>query len=101
MWSGIDLRQCVDMSLGREVDDLPEIVAGVEAGVRPAVVVTCLVGTDEGLPSPGSDLGEPRVALDLDPPALIVGQVQVEDIALVKGNEVDEDEGLKELRLIQ
>jgi hypothetical protein len=45
--------------------------------------------------SPGAHFGEPRVFLDLDPPALIVGQVPMEGVELVARHLVEQgfDEG--------
>lgn len=41
-----------------------------------------------GAGAPGAGLGQARVALDLDAPALVVGEVQVEDVQLVGGQQV-------------
>ncbi|CAM5616284.1 hypothetical protein SGRI78S_02605 [Streptomyces griseus subsp. griseus] len=41
-----------------------------------------------GARAPGADLGQARVALDLDAPALVVGEVEVEDVQLVRGQQV-------------
>ena len=40
--------------------------------------------------APGPAFGQQRVAADLDPPPLIVGQVQMEPVELVEGHAVDE-----------
>ena len=45
---------------------------------------------EDGLLPPGPHLGEARILPDLQPPALIVGQVQVERIELVEREEVDD-----------
>ena len=45
---------------------------------------------DQRLLAPGADLGQPRIALDLDAPALIVGQVPVQGVELVQREQVDE-----------
>ncbi len=41
-----------------------------------------------GAGAPGADLGQAGVALDLDAPALVVGEVEVEDVQLVGGQQV-------------
>src|SRR5207244_4905743 len=38
--------------------------------------------------SPRTDLGEPRILLDLDAPALVLGEVPVEHVELVQGEQV-------------
>ena len=75
-------------------------VLGVEAAVRRAVAdVGIEVLSDDGLLAPGADLGEARVLLDLEPPSLVVGQVQVQGVELVEREEVDEL--LDELRRVE
>lgn len=37
---------------------------------------------------PGADLGQPGIPLDLDPPALIVRQMEVEDVQFVRGHQI-------------
>ena len=44
---------------------------------------------DHRLGAPGADLGQARVAFDFDAPALVVGQVPVEDVQLVQRQQVD------------
>ena len=40
--------------------------------------------------APGPVFGQLRIAADLDPPTLIVGQVQMQSVELVEGHAVDE-----------
>ena len=75
-------------------DQRPELVLSVEAAVRCAVT----------LDSAGRrvsrrqlrDLLQPRVTLRLEPPALVVGEMQVEDVELVQREQVDEPEDVAE-----
>lgn len=92
----VDLGDDRDVPLGGVRDDLADVVLGVETAVR-------LLVPERGRPvaplrtgAPGADLGEPGVALDLDAPALVVGEVEVEDVELVGGEEVEvaQDTGL-------
>ena len=87
----VDFGDDGDVPLGRVGDDLAEVVLGVVAAVRQAVEHAVHAGDrEDGFAPPRADLGEPRVALDLDPPALVVGEVQVQDVELVRGQQVDE-----------
>ena len=70
---------------------LAHLLLGVEAAVRLAIAdVRVEVLSEDGLLPPGADLGEARVLLDLEPPPLVVGQVQVEGVELVEREEVDD-----------
>ncbi len=77
----------------RVLHDLPHVVLRVEAAVAHAVVALGrrVVGrvADERLRAPRAHGGQPRVFLDLDPPALVVRQVPVERVQLVQREEVD------------
>src|SRR5690606_33735239 len=75
---------------GRVGDDLPDVVPGVEPAVRAPVEPGAAPRADLALPPPRAHLGQPRVALDLQPPPLVVGQVEVEHVELVHGHQVDE-----------
>jgi hypothetical protein len=97
----VDLRDHGDPALGGVGDDLAQVVLGVEPAVPLTVVLELglVVGhlADHRLVPPGADLGEPRVRVDLDPPALVVGEVQVQHVQPVQGDHVDhlEDEVLR------
>src|SRR5207253_8822572 len=70
---------------------LAHLVLSVEATMGRAIAdVGIEVLSHDGLPPPGADLGEARVLLDLEPPPLVVGQVQVKGIELVEREEVDD-----------
>jgi len=89
----LDLRHDRDEAGGGVGDDLADVVLGVKAAVGRRF--TGLLGL-AGVPvlvfavdAPSPDFGEARVFLDLDPPALVVGQVPMEGIELVHGEDVD------------
>src|SRR5690349_3109848 len=89
----LDLRHNGDEAIARVRDDLPYIVLRVEASVT--LVVENVRGgitlrpSDEGSIAPCADLGEPRILLDLDAPALVVGEMPVECVHLMKREEID------------
>ena len=53
--------------------DFAHLVLGVESVVARTVKALVAVGSDLGSLAPGPDLGEARVALDFDAPALVFG----------------------------
>ena len=79
-----------DVASGRIGDDLARLRLGIEAAIgfvlrgRGAIGVRTL-----GL-TPGADAGQLRIGLDLQPPALVVVQVPVEDVQLVGRHGVDQ-----------
>ena len=82
----VDLRHDRDRALGRIGDDLADLFLGViAAGARQRRRAGCGGGR-----APCPDLGQPRIFVDLDPPALIVGQMPVKRVELVRGHPVDE-----------
>ena len=71
-------------------DDLPGIVLRIEPAVTLAVELRVPARTaDQRFLPPSANLGQPRILLDLEPPALVLGKVPVEDVELVEGQEVD------------
>ena len=52
-------------------------------------VVSPSAVSDERLLAPRADLGEPRILLDLDAPALVIGEMPVEAVHLMEREEVD------------
>jgi hypothetical protein len=92
----IDLRDDGDAPLGGVRDDLAQLVLGVEPAVPGAVVgelrLTVRHLADHGLRPPRADLGESGVGVDLDPPALVVGEVEVQHVQPVQGERVDQPE---------
>src|SRR5262249_1681760 len=74
----LDLGYHRDAALLRVLDQGAQLALGVEAAVRAAVEGgTRRRRADHGLRAPGADLGQPRQAVDLDAPALVLGEVQV------------------------
>lgn len=78
----VDLGDDGDEALGRVVDDLRVLLGRVEPGpARPR---------RPPLLRPTAHLGQPRQAVDREPPALVVGQVQVQHVEAVVREVVDE-----------
>lgn len=82
----LDLGDHGHAAVGRVVH---QAALGVEAPVRGPVEPALPCVTGRGLGTGGSDLGEPRVAAHLEPPPLVVGEVQVQDVELVQRQQVD------------
>lgn len=83
----LDFGNHLDMALCGVADDLADLLLRVEPAVGLAVVnalFVLVVASDERFRTPGPDLGEQRIFFDLDPPALIVGQMPVEFVDLVQ-----------------
>src|SRR6185369_1461837 len=96
----LDLGDDRDVPDGGVRHELAHLLLSVEATVGRAIAdVGIEVLPYDGLLPPGAHLGEARVPLDLQPPALVVRQMQVEGIELVEGEEVDEL--LDELRRVE
>jgi hypothetical protein len=92
----VDLRHQRHHPLGRVAGDLGEVGQGVVAAVRDLLVDRRLlaVQADPGARPVRPDLVQCREQAALDPPALIVGQVQVQPVDLHRGERVDEREQL-------
>ena len=86
----VDLRQDGHEAPGCISHDLGQVGLGEKAAVRGAVLAPLLVVAGRRLAPPRAHLGQPRVAVDLYPPALVVGQVEVEHVQLVEAGEVDQ-----------
>src|SRR5437879_9414272 len=90
----LDLRHERDEPGLRIRDQLRDVVLGVKAAMRLAVEAPLgrvTVGVpDDRLTPPRAYLGEPWVLADLNPPALVVGQVQVHPVELMERGEIDE-----------
>lgn len=80
-----------DVPLGGIGDDLADLVLRVKAAVPPEFEGggLLLVAADLGFRTPRPDLGQARVAFDLDAPALVVGQVPVKGVELGGGHAVE------------
>ncbi|CAM3661088.1 hypothetical protein STAL104432_27240 [Streptomyces albus] len=86
----LDLGDDGDVPFGGVGDDLAQVVLGVVAAVRAFVPQRRGTVPDAGAGPPGAGPGEARIAVDLDAPALVVGQVEVEDVELVGGEQVED-----------
>lgn len=86
----VDLGDDGDVPLCRVSDDLADVVLGVETAVRPSVPRRLGRRAERGLAPPRTDLGESRVPQDLHPPALVVGEVQMQCVEAVHGHQIEE-----------
>ena len=87
----LDLRHDRDEALSGVGDDLPDLLLRVETAVTLAVegrVGPCPLAADERLLPPRGDVRELRILLDLDAPALIVGEMPVEPVELVHRHQI-------------
>ena len=91
----INLGDGLDAPLPGILSDRGDLLQGVVAAVRGAVVTPHPV---RGLGPPAGFLGQQRIAVRRDPPALVVSQVPVEDVELVPGHPVDEVKHLGDLQ---
>src|SRR5438046_1319293 len=97
----LDLRQHTDPTLRGVPHDLPHVVLRVETAVRFARKFASrrVLRSWRGhrILAERADGGELRVLLDLDAPALVLGEMPVEDVELVQREEIDvlEDEFLR------
>ena len=86
----LDLGDHGHVARRRVGDDLAHLVLRVEAAVRrPVADVGRKVLRDHRLLAAAADLSEARILLDLDPPALVLGEMPVERVELVERHEVD------------
>ena len=81
------------VAVGRVGHDLAHLILGIETAVADAVVGVEVLA-DAGAVAPRADFGELRIFLDLDAPALVLGQVPVEPVDLIGGGNVDVALGL-------
>ena len=87
-----DFRHDGDKTLGRVGDDLAYLMPTVVAAVAPRRargLVDIGRGRGAGRDPPGADLGQPGPAGNVQPPALIVGQMPVEHVHFVQRQPVD------------
>ena len=85
----VDLGHNRDVAVGSILHDVANLLLCVEASVRLAVILARVVA-DDGLCALRTNLGEQRILLYLDAPALVVGEVPVEAVDVVQGEYVDE-----------
>ena len=87
----LDLRNHGDVPLTRILDDFADLTLRVETAVRlfvEAVWISSLMAQPRFF-APRSNLREARVLFDLNAPALIVGEVPVESVQFVQGQQID------------
>ena len=88
----LDLGHDRDEAVSGVAHDLAHVVLRVEAAVGLAGVAPrgriARRRSELAVRSPGADVSQLRVALDLDAPALIVGEVPVEDVELVQRQQI-------------
>ena len=89
----IDLGDDDDVAVGRVGHDLAHLILGIETAVADAVVGVEVLA-DAGAVAPRADFREFRIFLDLDAPALVLGQVPVQPVDLIGGGNVDVALGL-------
>ena len=86
----VDLGHDGDEPPGRVGHDLGQVGLGVVATVGRAVAAALRIVARRRLAPPGSDLGQQRVTVYLEPPTLVVGQVQVQHVEFVQAGQVDQ-----------
>ena len=84
----VDLGDDGDAQFVRVCDDVPDLVLGVVSAVADAVVALPVLG-DHRAVAEGADLREFGIALELDAPALVLGQMPVEAVELVHRHDVE------------
>ncbi len=88
----IDLGHNGDEPSGGVGHDLGQVGLGVVAAMRGVVAQPLGVMADGRLAPPRSHLGEQRVTVQLEPPTLVVGEVEVKGVQLVQAGQVDQPE---------
>ena len=81
----VDLGNDPDVAGGGIGDNLTDLVLRVETAIT-AVLAVFGILLRAGDRMPGANFGEFRILLDLDAPAVVVGEMPVEDIELQKGH---------------
>ena len=87
-----DLGHDGHVAVGRVLHDLSYVFLTVESSVAFSIKAPRLLAVvaDQRLVTPGTDFRQPRVLLDLDAPALIVGEMHLQAVELVQSHDVDE-----------
>ena len=85
----IDLRHHLDVAGSGVGNDVGDLFLGVVAAVRARLSAGRIDAGIAAGDAAAADLGQARVFPDLDAPALVVGQVPVEDVELVQGHRVE------------
>ena len=89
MAGNVDLGHHGDAEARGIGDDLADRRLGVVAAHRLGARAEQR-GHREAMAAPGADLGERRIGLDLDPPGLVIGEMPVEAVQLVPGEDAQE-----------
>ena len=92
MTGHFDLRDDGDVARLRIGHHLAHIVLCVETAVWDAVedqLSIALQTAHQRLLAPRADLGQPGILLDLDAPALVIGEMPMKDIELVQRQQID------------
>ena len=86
----IDFRNDVDVTLGSILNEVAELVLGIETAMTDVVVEVPVMPDDRSV-TVGTNLSQFRVFLDFDAPALVVAEVEMELVHIVHGQHVDID----------
>src|SRR5690606_19568282 len=86
----VELGHHHDVAFAGVGDDVADLVLGVPAAVRAGLAGIGVGAGLAGRDPAAADLHQLRVLRDLDPPALVVGQVPVQYVELVPGHRVDQ-----------
>ena len=89
MPGGVDLRDDGDVAFRCIAHHVADLVLGVVAAIRTRFPVAAHAAIARGNAA-AADLGQLRISLDLDAPALVVGQVPVEGVELVQRHRVEQ-----------
>ena len=97
MTGQLDLGHDGDAAFSRVCHHLARFGLGIEAAVGLSIVLIPGTG-DDRFRAEGTHFGQARILLDLDAPALVFGEMPMEDIKLVESQGVDEllDESQRE-----
>ena len=85
----LDLGDDGDIAVGGIFDDVADLVLCIIAAIFGAVVADTGGVADDGAAAAGADFGEEGIFFDLDAPALVFGEVPVEIVHFMQGDEVD------------
>src|SRR5206468_9996825 len=69
--------------------DIFYFVLRIKAAVMCIIICNTRIAADNRTVTPGTDLSEPRILLDLDTPALVFGQMPVEVIHFMECDIID------------
>ena len=84
----IDFRNDVDVTLGGILDEVAELVLGIETTMTDGVVEVAIMPND-GTVTVGTNFSQFGILLDFDAPALVVAEVEMELVHVVHGQHVN------------